>query len=843
MWGKSKQKALISGTALALFLSVFTATPAGALDCTPRESANLSNCDLSNSSLTNKILRGINFSNAKLTNVDFSGSSLINVNLDGADLAGSILENVKSSGVLGTPHALPDHWKIGKGFLIGPTANLQSADLTNYSFSGFSFLRTNLRSAKIGGSNFSDASLEGVSSGSVAGVGSVTLPVGWVLANGYLVGRGANLQNAFLGSADLTDVNLYGANIQDADLRAVKLRRVQSGGLVGTPKATNGSALPSGYKLQAGYLLGPEVNLDNADLTNLDLGSAALSFASMRGTDLTGANLEKANLNRVISERIIGNPALPAGTKVVNGYLLGPNVRAYGADLIGADLSMLDLSGADLKGANLTNVKMHGTQIGSAEFENATFDQLQTKDLNGSPHSIPAGWKLVSKSLVGPKADLGGLDLHSTNLSGMNLEYASFAGANLDGADFSGSNLSFCNLEGASLIGAYFRDANLSNARASGASFSNGELPTGWALDTGVVLRAMSLKPNPTLTGTNKVGQTLTASPGTWDSGVTLTYQWLRDGVAIAGADKNTLQLTTVDNGQQITVEITATKAGYATVKKTSAAVTVEAGTQALTPTPTVTGTNKVGQTLTASPGTWDSGVTLTYQWLRDGVAIAGADKNTLQLTTVDNGKQITVEVTGTKTGYATVMKTSTAIKIEAGTLTLTPTPTVTGTHKVGQTLTATAGNWDSGVTLNYQWVRDGVKINGAASASYVVTPGDFGKNVGVEVTGALAGYAAVPRLSAPVNVAAGLMTITTPKVTGTAKSGGIVKVTSAAWVKGAKITYQWLSNGAVIKGATSSSLKIAATLKGKKISVKVTQSALGYTTATKTSATVTVSK
>jgi uncharacterized protein YjbI with pentapeptide repeats len=754
MWGKSKQKTLISGTALALFLSVFTGTPAGALDCTPREGANLSNCDLSNSSLTNKILRGINFSNAKLTNVDFSGSSLINVNLDGADLAGSILENVKSSGVLGTPHALPDHWKIGKGFLIGPTANLQSADLTNYSFSGFNFLRTNLRSAKIGGSNFSDASLEGVSSGSVAGVGSVTLPVGWVLANGYLVGRGANLQNAFLGSADLTDVNLYGANIQDADLRAVKLRRVQSGGLVGTPKVTNGSALPSGYKLQAGYLLGPEVNLDDADLTNLDLGSTALSFASMRGTDLTGANLEKANLHRVISERIIGNPALPEGAKIVNGYLLGPNVIAHGADLIGADLSMLNLSGADLKGANLTNVKMHGTQIGSAEFENATFDQLQTKDLNGSPHSIPAGWKLVSKSLVGPKADLRGLDLHSANLSGMNLESASFADANLDGVDFSGSNLSFCNLEGASLIGAYFRDSNLSNARASAASFSNGELPTGWALDTGVVLRAMSLMPNPTLSGTNKVGQTLTTTSGNWDTGVTLTYQWLRDGVAIAGANKNTLQLTTADNSKLITVEITATKAGYATVKKTSASVKVEAGTQALTPIPTVSGTNKVGQTLTTTSGNWDTGVTLTYQWLRDGVAIAGA-----------------------------------------------------------------------------------------ASASYVLTPGDFGRSVGVEVTGTLNGYVTASKTSTPIKVSSGLMATSTPKISGTAKSGSTLKVTSVSWVKGAKITYQWLSNGVAIKGATKSSLKISSTLKGKKISVKVTQSATGYTTATKTSATVTVSK
>ena len=139
--------------------------------------------------------------------------------------------------------------------------------------------------------------------------------------------------------------------------------------------------------------------------------------------------------------------------------------------------------------------------------------------------------------------------------------------------------------------------------------------------------------------------------------------------------------------------------------------------------------------------------------------------------------------------------------------------------------------------------MRDGVKINGAASASYVLTPGDFGRNVCVEVTGALAGYATVSKASAQVKVAAGLMMINTPKVSGTAKSGNTLKVTTSAWVKGSKITYQWLSNGAVIKGATSSSLKISSALKGKKISVKVTQSATGYTTATKTSATVTVSK
>ena len=53
--------------------------------------------------------------------------------------------------------------------------------------------------------------------------------------------------------------------------------------------------------------------------------------------------------------------------------------------------------------------------------------------------------------------------------------------------------------------------------------------------------------------------------------------------------------------------------------------------------------------------------MTLGYQWLRNGVAISGATGSTYKLTATDKGKRITVRVTGTKTGYTTLVKTSAA--------------------------------------------------------------------------------------------------------------------------------------------------------------------------------------
>ena len=68
------------------------------------------------------------------------------------------------------------------------------------------------------------------------------------------------------------------------------------------------------------------------------------------------------------------------------------------------------------------------------------------------------------------------------------------------------------------------------------------------------------------------------------------------------------------------------------------------------------------------------------------------------------------------------------------------------------------------------------------------------------------------------------------PKVTGAAKVGSTLSTTVGTWsVAGAAYAYQWMADGAAISGATASTLALTNALKGKKISVRVIASKLGY--------------
>jgi hypothetical protein len=75
----------------------------------------------------------------------------------------------------------------------------------------------------------------------------------------------------------------------------------------------------------------------------------------------------------------------------------------------------------------------------------------------------------------------------------------------------------------------------------------------------------------------------------------------------------------------------------------------------------TVLGSWKAPSTLTVKPGTWNvSGVTFSYQWLRDGKKISGATGSTYKTTSSDVGHRLSAVVTAKKTGYATGTTTST---------------------------------------------------------------------------------------------------------------------------------------------------------------------------------------
>jgi|GEM_PF-4539828 len=241
------------------------------------------------------------------------------------------------------------------------------------------------------------------------------------------------------------------------------------------------------------------------------------------------------------------------------------------------------------------------------------------------------------------------------------------------------------------------------------------------------------------LHGTARVGQRLSASVSGGFDGTRLGYQWLRDGKVITSATKSSYELTAADYTTRISVKVTGSKPGFTTVNATSTGRTIEAGTPAKG-TIQVTGTTKVGNTINAKTSGWSSGSTLSYQWLRNGKPIASATKATYQLTAADRSQKVSVKITAHKTGYATVNVSSARHSVSAGTMSR-GTVEVSGTAKVGRTLSAKTNRWPSGAKLSYQWLRNGKPIASATRARYKVSSKDRSAKLAVKVGASKPGY------------------------------------------------------------------------------------------------------
>lgn len=161
---------------------------------------------------------------------------------------------------------------------------------------------------------------------------------------------------------------------------------------------------------------------------------------------------------------------------------------------------------------------------------------------------------------------------------------------------------------------------------------------------------------------------------------------------------------------------------------------------------PQVMGTAAYGATLTATPGSWNTkGLDLAYQWLRDGVAVAGAKATTYRVGAGDIGHRLAVRVTASKTGMTAVPVTSAststvgkvASRVTVGysassvkknrTVRLSITVTAPGTTPTGtvwvyengrraQTLTLSSGRATSALKLSTKGLRS-IKVVYAGNA------------------------------------------------------------------------------------------------------------------------------
>lgn len=342
----------------------------------------------------------------------------------------------------------------------------------------------------------------------------------------------------------------------------------------------------------------------------------------------------------------------------------------------------------------------------------------------------------------------------------------------------------------------------------------------------------------PTIMGTARFGSTLTMNAGSWGpEPVELSYRWLADGVEIPDATGTSLALGLEHIGARIRVEVTGEKAGYQSATRLSAQTAAVAPATLTAPVPKITGKAQAGLPLTAVPGSWTAGAAVSYQWYAAGKKVTGATSSTFTPGTSQVGKAITVKVTGQLAGYATVTKTSKATAKVAKLSTLkAPTPKITGTARPGATVKVSSGTWTSGTAKTYQWYVAGKKVTGATGTSFEVLTAHLGKKITVKVTGVKAGHKTVTKTSKAVTAKLSTLKAPTPKITGTAKAGLTLKVSSGTWTSGAVKTYQWYANGKKITGATGTSFTLSTEHVGKKITVKVTGKLFGYKTVTKTS-------
>jgi hypothetical protein len=416
-------------------------------------------------------------------------------------------------------------------------------------------------------------------------------------------------------------------------------------------------------------------------------------------------------------------------------------------------------------------------------------------------------------------------------------------------------------------ISAYVSGRQITHAPLAGTNSGN-SAPTGGAGAGGGTNNTVSppaqptsLPVNtavPTITGTLREGSTLTASAGSWTgTPSSYAYQW-QDCTSsssctnISGATSNSYTLQASDVGMTVNVMVTAVNAGGpASASSAHTAIVQTPTTPAPTDAalPTVTGTARQGQRLTASNGSWSGSPTAyAYQWQHCSSSptcsnISGATSSSYSLQAADVGDMVDVVVTATNAGgsaSATSAQTSIVQTLPAPANTVAPV--ISGTPQEGDTLTATSGTWSNTPTsFAYQWQdcsspTSCSNISGANASSYTLQASDVGATVDVVVAATNAGGSAsaasaqTTAVQSPPAGGGGSSPANTalPTVAGNTLEGDTLTATSGTWSNSpTSYGYQWQDCiGATcsnITGATTSDYTIQSSDVGHSLAVVVT--------------------
>ncbi|MDR2453066.1 MAG: FG-GAP-like repeat-containing protein [Bifidobacteriaceae bacterium] len=247
-------------------------------------------------------------------------------------------------------------------------------------------------------------------------------------------------------------------------------------------------------------------------------------------------------------------------------------------------------------------------------------------------------------------------------------------------------------------------------------------------------------------------------------------------------------------------------------------------------------GSAAVDRDMTATAtGVTPADAALAYQWLRNGDPISGATAATYRFTAADVGQRVSVRITGAKAGHAAGSYTSGYFTGQLGYFSPASVQ-LCAAPAVGAACAATSSSTPAATSTTYVWKAAGAPVG--SGASYTPAAADLGKALTVTATFQRASHTDLVLASNGLTVLAGRLTAGTPAVSGTAKVGSALTAAPGTWAPaGVALAYQWLRDGAAITGATAKTYTLVAADQGKKMSVRVTGTLAGYTTASATSA------
>ena len=218
----------------------------------------------------------------------------------------------------------------------------------------------------------------------------------------------------------------------------------------------------------------------------------------------------------------------------------------------------------------------------------------------------------------------------------------------------------------------------------------------------------------------------------------------------------------------------------------------------------------------------------------------SGLDASLSATTTIGETYYVAVEGvgfgSGSTTGYSDYGSRGEYRILVSGAPLTEATPTISGSGAFGTALTGNAGTWANSPTLGVRWYRNGVPTADTDS-SYAIAASDIGKELSFRVVATKPGFNKSTVDSTAVTVTVGTISPSgTAKISGTAKVKKTLTASATGWMSGVSVGYQWLLNGASISSATNSKYKLAKSDKGKRISVRISLSKVGYTSVTATS-------